>query len=131
MAQADIEVVRESHEAFRRRDLDAFLSYMDPELEFRSLILEVQGVYRGHEGAREWWDDVLAVFPEWSPRAEDAREIGDSIVVRVRSEGRGTGSGIPLERDIWQVVQVRDGRLRSWAFFRTEAEALQAVTKRD
>ena len=131
MAQADIEVVRESHEAFRRRDFDAFLTYMDPEVEFRSLVLEVEGVYRGHEGVREWWDDVLAVFPEWSPRAEDAREIGDSVVVRVRSEGRDTGSGIPLDRDIWQVVQVRDGRLRSWAFYRTQEEALKAVATRD
>ena len=127
MTQADIDVIHASHEAFRRRDLDTFLSYVDPELEFRSLILEVEGVYHGHEGLREWWHNVLAVFPEWSPRAEDAREIGDSVLVRVRSEGQGTGSGIPLERDIWQVVQVRDGRLKSWAFFRTEAEALEAL----
>ncbi len=34
MSQADIDVVRGSHEAFRRRDFDAFLEYMDPEIEF-------------------------------------------------------------------------------------------------
>ena len=131
MAQGDIDLIRESHEAFRRRDLDAFLAYVDPEVEFRSHILELEGAYHGHEGVRAWWDNVVAVFPDWSPRMEDARECGDSVLVRVRAEGMGTGSGIPLERDIWQVVQVRDGRLRSWAFFRTEAEALQAVATRD
>jgi ketosteroid isomerase-like protein len=131
MAQADIEVVLESHEAFRRRDLDAFMSYMDPEIEFRSLVLEIEGMYRGHEGVRSWWENVLAVFPDWSPRIEDAREVGDRVVARVRAEGSGTGSGISLERDIWQVAQVQAGRLRSWAFFRTEQEALESVALRD
>jgi ketosteroid isomerase-like protein len=130
MAQADIDVVRESHEAFRRRDLDAFMTYMDPEVEFRSLVLEIEGMYRGHEGVRSWWENVLAVFPDWSPRIEDAREVGDRVVARVRAEGSGTGSGISLERDIWQVAQVQGGRLRSWAFFRTEQEALESVALR-
>jgi ketosteroid isomerase-like protein len=130
MAQADIDVVRESHEAFRRRDLDAFMTYMDPEVEFRSLVLEIEGLYRGHEGVRSWWENVLAVFPDWSPRIEDAREVGDRVVARVRAEGSGTGSGISLERDIWQVAQVQGGRLRSWAFFRTEQEALESVALR-
>jgi ketosteroid isomerase-like protein len=131
MAQADIDVVRESHDAFRRRDLEAFLGYMDPEVEFRSHVLELEGAYHGHDGVRAWWNNVVAVFPDWSPRMEDARDIGDSVLVRVRAEGKGTGSGVPLERDIWQVVQVRGGRLKSWAFFRTEREALEAVATRE
>jgi hypothetical protein len=103
---------------------------MDPEVEFRSLVLEIEGLYRGHEGVRSWWENVLAVFPDWSPRIEDAREVGDRVVARVRAEGSGTGSGISLERDIWQVAQVQGGRLRSWAFFRTEQEALESVALR-
>lgn len=127
MSQEEIRIVCGTHEAFQSRDLHAFLSYMDPEVEFRSLVLEVEGVYHGHEGVRSWWENVLAVFPDWSPHVEDARDIGDRVVVRVRAEGRGTGSGIGLERDIWQVAEVRGGRIKSSAFFRTEQEALQAV----
>jgi ketosteroid isomerase-like protein len=131
MSQADIDVVRDSHDAFRRRDLDTFMGYMHPEVEFRSFVLEVEGVYRGHEGVRSWWENVLAVFPDWRPQVEDARDIGDSVLLRVRAEGKETGSGIPLERDIWQVAQVQGGRLKSWAFFRTEQEALESVALRD
>jgi ketosteroid isomerase-like protein len=129
MAQADIDVVRGSHEAFRRRDLDAFLAYMDPEIEFTSLILEVEGVYRGHEGIRSWWENILAVFPHWQPQVEDAREVGDRVLLRVRAEGAGTGSGIHVDRVIWQVAEVRDGRLRAWRFFRTEQEALVSAAQ--
>lgn len=131
MSQENIEVVCGTHEAFQRRDLDAFLSYMDREIEFRSLVLEVEGIYHGHEGIRSWWENVLAVFPDWSPQVEDARDVGDRVLVRVRAEGSGTGSGIALERDFWQVADVRDGRVKSSAFFRTEQEALEAVALRD
>jgi len=131
MSQQNMETLRGSYDAFRRRDLQAFLSYMDRDVEFESLVLEVEGAYHGHEGVRSWWDSVLAVFPDWSPTVEDAEEVGDRLVVRVRAEGTGTGSGIVLERDIWQVADVRNGRLKSWAFFRTRQEALEAAGRRE
>jgi ketosteroid isomerase-like protein len=127
VANSDIDVVCGSHEAFRRRDLDAFLEYLDPEVEFTSLVLEFEGAYRGHDGARAWWDDILAVFPDWQPQVEDARQIGDRVLLKVRAEGAGTGSGIELDRVIWQVAEVSDGRLRAWRFYRTEPEALAAA----
>ena len=129
MAGSDSDVVRGSHEAFRRRDLDAFVEYMDPDIEFSSLVLEVEGTYRGHEGIRSWWNDILAVFPDWQPQVEDAREVGGRVVLRVRAEGAGTGSGIDVDRVIWQVAEVRDGRLTAWKFFRTEEEALAAAAR--
>ena len=131
MSQANVEVVRGTFDAFRDRDLEAFLSYMDPDVEFRSLVLEIEGTYHGHDGVRSWWESVLSVFPNWSPRIEAARNLGDRVLVRVRAEGRGTGSGIAEERDIWELAEVRDGRLRSWAFFRTEEEALEAAGLRE
>ena len=127
MSQAHIDLLRDSHEAFRRRDLDAFVGYMHPDVEFTSLVLEVEGTYRGHEGVRSWWDNILGVFPDWQPWVEDAREVGDRVVLRIRAEGPGTGSGINVDRDIWEVADVRNGRLRSWKFFRTEREALEAA----
>jgi len=129
VAQSDIDVVCGSHDAFRRRDLEAFVDYMDPEIEFTSLVLEVEGTYRGHEGIRSWWNDILAVFPDWQPQVEDAREVGDRVLLRVRAEGAGTGSGIDVDRVIWQVAEVRDGRLRAWRFFRTEQQALVAAAR--
>jgi ketosteroid isomerase-like protein len=127
MSEQNVDVVRATFDAFQRRDLQAFLNRMDPEVEYRSLVLEVEGAYHGHDGIRSWWESVLSVFPEWSPQVEEARELGNRVVSRVRAEGHGTGSGIALERDIWHVAEVRDGRLSWSAFFRTEEEALDAA----
>ena len=129
MPEDNAGTVRSSYEAFHRRDLEGFLSYHDPGVEFRSLILEVEGVYRGHEGLRTWWENVVDVFPDWQPQIEDAREMDDRVLLRVRVEGRGTGTGIDLERHAWNVVEVHDGRITSSAFFRTEEEALEAMRR--
>jgi ketosteroid isomerase-like protein len=129
MSEENVEVVRGTFDAFQARDLDAFLNHMDPDVEYHSLILEVEGVYHGHDGIRSWWEDVLSVFPDWSPRIVEAREVGDRVLSRVRAEGSGTGSGIALDRDIWHVAEVRDGRLKASAFFRTEQEALEAARR--
>jgi ketosteroid isomerase-like protein len=131
MSEENIDVVRGTFDAFQARDLDDFLNHMDPEVEYRSLILEVEGVYHGHDGMRAWWENVLSVFPDWSPRVEEAREVGDRVLSRVRAEGSGTGSGIALDRDIWHLAEVRDGRLTSSAFFRTEQEALEAAGRHE
>jgi ketosteroid isomerase-like protein len=127
MPEDNAGTVRSSYEAFHRRDLEEFLSYHDPAVEFRSLVLEVEGVYHGHEGLRGWWETVVDVFPAWMPQIEDAREAGDRVLLRVRVEGRETGTGIDLERHAWNVVEVHDGRITSSAFFRTEEEALEAL----
>jgi ketosteroid isomerase-like protein len=119
--------VRSSYDAFHRRDLDEFLSYHESDVEFKSLVLEVEGVYRGHDGLRAWWENVVDVFPDWMPQIEDAREAGNRVLLRVRVEGHGTGTGIDLDRHAWNVVEVHDGRITSSAFFRTEEEALHAM----
>ena len=53
-AQTDIDVVCASHDAFRNRELDRWLGYLHPDVEFTSLVLEIEGVHCGHEGARQW-----------------------------------------------------------------------------
>ena len=131
MSQENVEVVRAAFEAFRRRDLDTFLNCFDSDVQYRSLVLEVEGVYHGHEGMRSWWDSVLTVFPDWNPQLEDTRALGQRVLSRVRAEGHGTGSGISLERDIWHLAEIRDGRMKSSAFFRTEHEALEAAGLRE
>jgi ketosteroid isomerase-like protein len=131
MSQENVDVVRGAFEAFRRRDLDEFLGCFDPDVEYSSFVLELEGVYRGHEGMRRWWESVLTVFPDWRPRIEDSRDLGQRVLSRVRAEGRGTGSVISRDRDIWHVAEIREGRMRWSAFFRTEDEAVEAAGMRE
>ena len=40
-------------------DLDTYLSVIAEDVEFTSMIAEMEGqTFRGHAGVRQWWDGV-------------------------------------------------------------------------
>ena len=110
-----MDVVRATFEAFRRRDLDAFLSCFDPEVEYRSLVLEVEGIYHGHEGMRSWWGQRADGIPRLEPAARAHTRPWAASAFPAPAQRGTDGSGIPLERDIWHVAEIRDGRIKSSA----------------
>jgi ketosteroid isomerase-like protein len=127
MSRENVEGVYRAYEALRRRDLRAFLDLMDPEVETLR-ILEVEGeVYRGHEGMRLFAEHLWGVFPDWRPEVEEAREVGDAVVAKVRGAGRGVGSGIEVGLTVWQVVKFRQGKALRFHSYETEEDALVAA----
>ena len=43
MSQENVELVHRAYDAFNRRDLDAFLGFIDPEVDFTSRVVQVAG----------------------------------------------------------------------------------------
>jgi ketosteroid isomerase-like protein len=90
-------------------------------------------VYRGHDGLaalmtelREawqedsWWTDLVSV--------EDFD--GGIFLAHQRQHGVGRASGIPVEQDLFQVSDTRDGLIwRSW-FFDDRAQAVEEAKTR-
>ena len=133
MSQEDVERARRAFDAFNRRDLDAFLALIDPEVEFTTRFKEMEGgpYYRGHDGVREWWRALLAVFPDFNSEILNVRDLGDSLIVAVRVRGHGVEGGAPFEQAVWQAVKLRDGKATWWRNFGSEAEALEAAGLRE
>ena len=63
MSQENVEVLKRAFDAINRRDAEALLSELDPEVEWHPAILMAMGgkqtVYRGHDGVRESVRDLL------------------------------------------------------------------------
>jgi len=129
MSHGNIERVHPVFDAYNRRELDAALELVDPEVEFTTRFLEIEGDahYRGHDGIREWLGDLLAVFPDFKAEVLDAREIGEIVIATVRVRGHGVGSDVPLDERLWQASEWRDGKAVWWRTSGTEAEALEAA----
>jgi ketosteroid isomerase-like protein len=119
-------------DAFNRRDLDAFLAGMAPDIEFAPYEVMVQGgnPYRGHDGVRRWWEESFAVLPDLRAEIHDVRDLGDVAVVAGRLRAHGTGSGAPIERQMWLAIEWRQGVEVWWASYESEAEALEAARLR-
>jgi ketosteroid isomerase-like protein len=129
MSEENVDRLRQAHDAFNRRELDAFLAFMDPELELTTRFMELEGdpYYRGHEGVREWWRTLFAVFPDFNTEVLEVRDRGDSLIAAVRVRGHGFEAGAPFDELLWQGVKMRDGKATWWRNFGSEAEALEAA----
>lgn len=129
MSQENVEIAHRALDAFNRRDLETFLGFMDPDVELRARFMEIEGdaYFRGHAGVGEWWDALLAIFPDFRVEVIEVRDFGDRVVSALRVRGHGLDSGAPIDEELWQASKVRDGRVVWWRNFGTEAEALEAV----
>jgi ketosteroid isomerase-like protein len=129
MSQENVERFRHACDAFNRRDLDAFLAVTDPEVELTTRYMEMEGdpSYRGHDGIREWWRNMLAIFPDFSMEVLELRDFGDSGIAALRVRGHGLDSGVPFEETVWAAGEWHDGKVTWWRNFGSEAEALEAA----
>jgi len=132
MAEGNVDRVHRGTDAFNKRDIDAFLALCDPEIEFTTRIMELEGggPYRGHDDVRRWWKEVFEIFPNFSLEVEAVRDIGGVTVTRLRQQGQGLGSDAPTERQSWQVSEWRDGKTVWLHVFQSEDEAIEAAEGR-
>ncbi len=129
MSQENIELFYRAHDAFNRRDIDALLNLCDPDVEFFSGLVELEGggPHRGHDGLRSWWESILRVFPDFSTEIEEVRDLGDATFACVRLQGQGVKSEAPAQGTQWQVTEWRDRKAIRISAFPSEAEALEAA----
>ena len=131
MSEQNVELYRRGIEAFNRRDLDAFLALAHPDVVGISRVLAIEGeTYRGYDGTRKWWNDLLGVFPDFTIEIVWVRDTGDLTVSELRNSARGEGSAALAEL-VWQVSEWRDGRVVRWQIHESEQAALEAVGLRE
>ena len=127
MSQETVTFVDQFFQALDEHDEIRLLDLVHPNLEFTSLIQEVEGSFRGHEGLRSYLAGLFAAFPDWRVRVESVRAATNTAVVKVRVRATSVAGGVPTDLTDWQALTLCDGKALWWAFFRTETEALTAV----
>ena len=67
MSQENLMLARRLVEAFNRHDVEAFITALDPSVEYHSAITVPGGaVYHGHTGVRRYFRDFTATHGETS-----------------------------------------------------------------
>jgi ketosteroid isomerase-like protein len=136
MSQENVELALRMYDAFNQRDIDALLALSDPDVELISRIVELEGggTYRGHDGVRSWWENLLGVFPDFSGEIDEVRDLGDVTVARVRVRGHGAHgmeSDTPMEQTQWHVTEWGHKKAIWVRICLSEAEALEAAGLRE
>src|SRR5450631_964267 len=109
MSQANVEAGVQMMDAFNRRDIDAFVEPTTADFEwFPALGMAVEGgSFRGREGAETYFETLHETWEEVRLVAENVRDLGASVLWLGRIEGRGRGSGVPVDAPMGAVFDFR------------------------
>jgi ketosteroid isomerase-like protein len=124
----DIEVVKAAFAAFAARDLEAVLALAAPDIEFSAVTGEHAGrtdPYRGHEGLRQYFRDVAAVWEELRLTPREFRSHGDLILVTGKVAARSRTRTVSGSTGwIWRV---HDGKVTYVRVYASAADAFAAL----
>jgi ketosteroid isomerase-like protein len=121
-----------AYAAANRRDFELVLTFNDPALyEYRPSVEllppDMETVYHGHEGYRQFWRLWLEAFEDirWEP--EEILDFGDKALVTTRQSGTGSGSGIAVSEPVFQLFTFRQGLVIRQEDFLDRSQALEAA----
>jgi ketosteroid isomerase-like protein len=129
MSQENVDLVRRVFEAHNRRDWDTVYSFYAPDIVWEDVdgLWGDWGTARGTEGVRAAWRRWLGALERPVFTADDIRDAGDEVLVRLRMSGRGRESRVHVEQVIAMVWTVHRGRVTYVRVYRDRADALAAV----
>lgn len=127
--RAEFDVAGELVDAVARRDLPRLLELTDPDVEWRPFatgLLE-EGVYRGHDGIREYVHDLDEAWDVLRAEVDDGLTVGAVVLLVGRLHYRGRGSGVETSSRAGWVIRFREGRLVSMRAFRDPEQAIAGL----
>jgi ketosteroid isomerase-like protein len=127
MSEENVESVRRMWDAFLKADIQAALSFIDPDVEWDGTNLPDGQIGRGHEAALDHikrWSDQ---WDEWTVDVERTIDAGGKgVVVLIRERGRSK-SGLSMDERHAELYNLRDHKVVRRQGFSDPDEALEAV----
>jgi ketosteroid isomerase-like protein len=131
MSQENLDTFSRGTDAFNRRDFDAWLAELDPEVEWQSalpiLLTAGGGVYRGHEDLREMLREIGDTLDELTVEYSEIRDLGDRVLAIGQLHTRGNLSGAATESPFAVVSDFKNGKTIRVRTYLDPQEALEAA----
>jgi ketosteroid isomerase-like protein len=129
VSEQNLDVVRRVYDAFVERDVEKLIAICHADIEFLPVTanLTTGGVpYRGHDGLRRYFDDLVHVWDDVRLRPDEMIDRGDTVIVLGRVHARG--GGMVIDRPTGWVWRLRDGKIWHGRVFGSHAEASEEGT---
>ncbi len=128
MSKENVDAVRSSFDAWNRGDIDTWLGWAHPDIEFRTsgLYPGTDPLYRGHAGLRRFWTTFREPWESLQIHADQVREVGDDVVVLGTVEGHAR-DGMSVQREVAWVWRFVNGLNTRTFTYGTWQEALEAA----
>jgi len=132
MSQENVEIVRQSLDAFSQRDIDTMRALNDPELvlDWSASVGWLAGVYRGFDEALRFYEGYFEAFQEVVIEVDRFIDVGELVVVPNVSHQRGR-DGIEVSARGTFVFTIRNRKIARICLYQETEQALIAVGLED
>jgi uncharacterized protein len=128
ISEQNMALVRESYEAFERRDLDGLLGRFPADIEVHDPPeMADSAIHRGRDAIRADWEHTFEAFEDFRVEVEEQYDAGEELVVFVRYSGRARASGAVVDAPLAHVWTFDEGRPIRLRQFLDRAAALKAA----
>jgi ketosteroid isomerase-like protein len=128
VSQENVDKTRDFIDAYNRRDFDAAMEFFDPQVQWVLPEHQRSDSAVGPEQIRRFWEGLDETMEELRLDPQEFVDAGDRVAVRLRYFGRGKGSGVELETEMYhQVTTFRDGTMIRIEYVTSWPAALEAA----
>ena len=128
MSEENVDKAREFVDAYNRRDFDAAVRWFDPEVAWVLPARQSSDSCCGPEEIMGFWNQIDESMEELRLVPQEWVDAGDRVATRLRHHGRGRGSGLEIDAELYhQVITFEDGAMVRIEYFAAWEEALAAA----
>lgn len=130
MSQENVQVVLDQFAAVNERDFPRAMDHYAEDVELvvaPDAFLE-SGTFSGRDAVGRWFGSWFATFePGYRFEIQEARDLGDSVLLIAAHSGRGRTSGIEVHGETGYLYGLRDGKIIRAELFPSAEAARQAA----
>ena len=129
MSEENVEIVRRSLDAFNRGDVEAAFADVHPEVEAIDdpRVPGGQALGRSKTEAKRYFESLSRYWESVRILPERVVDLGDDVLVLGRMTARTRRGGPEIQRQLDQLVTLRDGKIIRNRVFSTRDEAIEAA----
>jgi ketosteroid isomerase-like protein len=129
MSQKNVEVVGRVLDALTRRDMEAVLAEVAPDVEVDDLDTTLDtDRFLGHDGFLRWVSGWNEAWESWRFENVEILPVGEERVIALFVMFvTGKGSGIELDRSDAVTFKLREGKIVEIAYYNDQQQAREAV----
>jgi ketosteroid isomerase-like protein len=130
MSQGNLERLRRGHEGFTRGDISSLRENVADDVDWGTTgaFPGLDESYLGPEALERWMEAVRSAWESFEVEIDEVvRDADDVLVITERLWGRGRGSGVETEMQIFSVYWFDEGQIVRRRVFDSREDALEAA----
>jgi ketosteroid isomerase-like protein len=128
LSQENLDKARNFIEAYNARDFDRATRDFDPDIDWVLPEHQASDSAKGIHGVLRFWHGIDETMEELQLVPQEYVDEGDVVATRLRHRGRGKGSGVEIDTELYhQVATFRDGVIVRMEYVTSWEQALETL----